>query len=89
MTGCDFVGFEGDRNVWIKNQKGETGLLFGDRFVDTDTSLTVTLESPICQSNNSYSGLPCDSWFDLEPGTYILYVQPWVDESNKVLINIE
>ncbi|GEM_PF-4377266 len=83
INGCNFSGFEGDKNAWIENDKGVVGILRGE---DGSTSklLQVTLKTSLCQSDVSYSDLSCNAWLTLIPGTYKIYVAPWGKESNKI-----
>lgn len=83
INGCNFSGFEGDKNAWIENDKGVVGILRGE---DGSTSklLQITLKTSLCQTDVSYSDLSCDAWLTLIPGTYKIYVAPWGKESNKV-----
>lgn len=87
IEGCNFAGFEGDKNAWIENGQGIKGLLHGNA-KSTAKLLKVTLESPLCQKDTSYSGLPCDAWLTLTTGTYEIYTAPWGKESNKVKFTI-
>lgn len=88
IRGCNFSGFEGDKNAWIENDQGVKGILYGE---DGSTSklLKVTLKSPLCQNNNSYSGLSCDAWLTLNTGTYNIYTFPWNKKSNEVNFTIK
>lgn len=88
INGCNFSGFEGDKIVWIENNKGEKGLL-GDEAESTSKLIKTTLKSPLCQKDTSYSGLPCDTWLTLIPGTYKIYVMPWGKKSNTVDFIVE
>lgn len=83
IMGCNFSGFEGDKNAWIVNSQGIKGILYGEAG-STAKLLKVTLKSPLCQKDASYSGLPCDTWLALIPGAYKIYTAPWGKESNKV-----
>lgn len=87
IQGCNFAGFEGDKNAWIENAQGQKGLLYGETG-STAKSLKITLKSPLCQKDTSYSGLPCDTWLTLTPGAYKIYTAPWGKESNKVEFTI-
>ncbi len=88
INGCNFSGFEGDKNAWIKNNKGAIGILRGEEG-STSKLLLVTLKSPLCQKDVSYSGLSCDTWLTLIPGKYNIYVAPWGKESNKMEFTID
>jgi hypothetical protein len=88
IYGCNFQGFEGDLNAWIINDHGIKGILYGEDG-STDTDLKVTLKSPLCQGDNSYSGFPCDAWLTLTPGNYKIYTEPWAEKSNGVDFTIQ
>lgn len=83
IRGCNFLGFEGDRTAWIENEAGTKGILYGSQD-STDKLIKITLKTPLCQKDTSYSGLPCDSEFKLVPGKYLLYTLPWGRKSNTV-----
>ncbi|GEM_PF-2921768 len=83
IQGCNFSGFEGDKTVWIENSAGVKAILAGDPG-STAKLLKLTLRSPLCQSDTSYSGLPCDAWLTLTPGVYKIYTEPWGKKSNEV-----
>ena len=89
IRGCNFKGFEGDVDAWIENSKGERGFLHGEPGSNNNI-IKVTLNSPLCQENTSYSGLPCSKWLTLTPGKYKIYTLPWGEESksNKVEFTI-
>ncbi len=88
INGCNFSGFEGDKNAWIENEKGIVGMLRGD---DGSTSnlLQVTLITPLCQKDVFYTGASCEDWLTLTPGIYKIYVAPWGKESNKMEFTID
>ena len=88
IHGCNFLGFEGDKNVWIENSNGVKGVLYGTRNEDNE-NIQFTLKSPVCEQDNSYSGLPCQNSLTLAPGVYKLYVIPWGKKSNEVNITIK
>jgi hypothetical protein len=88
IKGCNFSGFEGDKNAWIENTKGVKGILYGEAG-STSNLIRATLKSPLCQKDNSYSGLPCAAWLTLNAGIYKIYVTPWGKESNKVNFTIK
>lgn len=83
IKGCNFAGFEGDKNAWIENSQGVKGLLWGEAG-STAKLLKVTLKSPLCQKDNSYTGWECDSYLNLTPGAYKIFISAWAQESNKV-----
>jgi len=83
INGCNFAGFEGDKNIWLENGLGIKGILFGESD-STNKLIKITLQSPLCQQDTSYSGLPCDDWLDVVSGKYKLYTMPWGNKSNLV-----
>lgn len=83
IKGTHFSGFEGDKYAWIENTKGEKGIIYNDTG-STDSLIKFKLANKYCTKDNSYSGLPCDSYINIVPGTYNIYVQPWGNISNKV-----
>ncbi|MDP1688774.1 MAG: hypothetical protein Q8L47_01425 [bacterium] len=87
INGSNFVGFEGDLNAWIENSQGVKGLLRGQAGSNNNL-LKVTLSSPLCKQDNSYSGLECSSWLNLTPGTYKIYVETPTDKSNIISFSI-
>ena len=76
IRGCNFAGFEGDKNAWIENYQGVKGILYGEQG-STAKVIKVTLKSPLCSQGNSYSGLPYSSYLTLTPGTYKIWTMPW------------
>jgi hypothetical protein len=87
IKGCNFSGFEGDKNAWIENSQGIKGPIYGE-VGSTNKLLKIILKSPICQKDNSYSGLPCDAWLTLAPGTYKIYTEPWGKKSYEAIFSI-
>ncbi|NDK09560.1 hypothetical protein GW846_02175 [Candidatus Gracilibacteria bacterium] len=83
IKGCNFSGFEGDKNAWIEDNQGIKGIIYGDSS-STSNILHITLQSPLCQSDTSYSGLTCSTWFTLIPGEYKIYTSPWGKQSNII-----
>ena len=92
IRGCNFTGFEGDKNAVIENAQGIKGILYGEPG-STEKIIKVTLKSPLCQEDNSYSGLPCSAYLNLIPGIYKIYTTPWGDlddtKSNFVIFTIQ
>jgi len=88
VNGCNFSGFEGDKDVWIVNENGVKGILHGDQ-ASTDKLISLKLQPKICQQNNSYSGNPCTAWLDIVSGIYKIYTEPWGKKSNEVLVEIK
>ena len=88
ISGCNFSGFEGDESIWIENCKGIRGFLMGKEGSDSKF-IKVDLNSRICTQDTSYSGLPCEGYLELIPGTYEIYVEPWGIKSNKVIFVVK
>jgi hypothetical protein len=89
ISGCNFNGFEGDKNIWIENSAGVKGILYGERDKygerDNDSkTIKTTLMSPLCQTDVSYKDGPCSHVFDLTSGKYKIYTMPWGKKSNEV-----
>lgn len=80
---CNFSGFEWDKHVWIENEQGIKWLLYWEEW-STSKLINITLKSPLCQFDTSYSGLECSSWLNLIPWKYKIYVMPWWKVSNKI-----
>lgn len=91
VRGCNLRGFEGDKNVWIENIQGVKGILYGARDGNIPDSkiIEITLTSPVCQKDTSYSGLPCDAYLTLTPGIYKIYAMPWGKKSNEAAFTIK
>lgn len=87
IHGCNFSGFEGDTNAWIKNSAGAQGVLYGESG-STSKLIRTTLKSPLCKTDTSYTGLPCDNWFLLTPGSYSISVMPWGRSSNSIYFTL-
>jgi hypothetical protein len=83
VNGCNFLGFEGDENIWLENAQGLKGIIYGEKGSSIRT-LKIVLKSALCQKDNSYSGLPCAAQINLVPGKYKIYTSPWGKDSNKV-----
>ncbi len=83
ITGCNFSGFEWEKNAWIENEQGVKGILYWEKW-STSKILKISLEASICQNDTSYSWLQCEDWLNLSPGKYKIYVMPWWKVSNKV-----
>src|SRR3989344_1899368 len=86
IRGCNFAGFEGDKNAWIMNSQGSEGILYGEEG-STSKLIKITLKPSLCQTDTSYSGKPCYEYLNLIPGQYKIYVRPWGKQSN--LVNFE
>lgn len=91
IKGKDLNGFEGDLNARIATEFNSadysSGIMYGERNGSTDTIVT-TIESSFCKQDNSYSGLPCESYFYVTPGLYEISVKPWGKESNSVSFTV-
>lgn len=88
IGGCNFNGFEGDLNVWIKNAQGTSGILYSEPG-STAKSMNIVLKPQACQTDESYRGLPCASYLNLTPGTYKIYTIPWGKKSNEATFTIK
>jgi hypothetical protein len=89
LRGTNLNGFEGDLDAIIENSKGESGYMLGGNSFITDKNLIkVKIESKICKQNNSYSGLPCESYLNITPGVYNIYTAPWGKISNKMQFTV-
>ncbi|OGG83493.1 hypothetical protein A3A42_04710 [Candidatus Kaiserbacteria bacterium RIFCSPLOWO2_01_FULL_55_25] len=87
IQGCNFLGFEGDKILWFTNSGGVKGVIHGESDAGTrtlNTVMRVTLPQTLCQSDNSYSGLPCSASLNFVPGTYTIYSNSWGGNSNAV-----
>jgi hypothetical protein len=69
VRGCNFLGFEGDKTFEIEDSKGSIGVIYAQRDSEAHKAV-IKLNSPLCDIDNSYSGLPCNSYLDLVPGEY-------------------
>ena len=64
------------------------GIAYGE--VDsTNNTLKVVLKSPLCQTDESYRGLPFASYLNLIPGTYKIYTIPWGKKSNEATFTVK
>ena len=88
IKGCNFSGFEWDKNAWIENEQGKKAIIYGEEW-STSEILKISLKSSLCQEDNSYSGLPCKNWLYLNPGKYKIYVMTLGKVSNKMDFTIE
>lgn len=83
IRGCNFAWFEWDLNAWIENKEGIKWLIHWESW-STSKLINFTLKPEICQIDISYSGLECESWLNLAPWDYKIYVTPWWKQSNKI-----
>jgi hypothetical protein len=88
INGCNFAGFEGDLNAWLETPDGEKGILYGTASSNAK-KIVVVIESSLCQTDTSYSGLPCGDDLVVTPGPYNIFVMPWGNISNKVGFEVE
>lgn len=88
IKGCNFSGFEGDKTVWIENNKGIKGIIYGER-TSTSKLLRIVIKERLCQKDTSYSGMECDAYLELTPGVYKIYVLPFGKKSNEVNFTIK
>ena len=89
LKGKNLAGFEGDLDAVLENSKGEIAFLPGIGQVPrADQTIRVKIESKLCKSNNSYSGLPCKDYLSIMPGKYFIYSLPWNKQSNKVQFTV-
>lgn len=87
LVGCNFSGFEGDKDVWVENSEGTKGIIYGERS-STSKLLRIVMREKLCQKDTSYSGMQCDAYLTLVPGTYKLYTLPFGKKSNVVTFTI-
>jgi hypothetical protein len=89
LEGDNLAGFEGDLDAWIENSKGEKAFLPGMGSIPrVDQTIRVKIESKLCKTNNSYSGLTCKEYLNITPGIYNIYTSPWGIDSNKVQFTV-
>jgi len=89
VKGCNFSGFEGDKDLWIENiQSGIKGILYS-KPGSTASMMMFDIPNQTCQQNNSYSGDPCTAYLPITPGQiYKIYTAPWGNFSNTVMIKV-
>ena len=85
VAGCNFSGFEGDKNLIIENSDGVIGILYGEEG-STSKLIKVTLNSPLCTTDTSYSGLPCPSYLTLKPGSYKIWTKPYGADTKSNIV---
>ena len=88
IHGCNLAGFEGDKNAWIENDKGEKGILYGETN-STNDFIATTLKPKLCKEDLSYKGGECENFLTLFSGMYKIYVIPWGKKSNEVSFEIK
>lgn len=87
IKGQNFNGLEGDLNAVIENKDGIRGIIYGESGSSANL-IIFTLKSSYCQTDNSYSGLPCEKKLEIKKGDYKIYVMPWGKKSNEVILTI-
>jgi hypothetical protein len=88
LYGRFFSGYHGDEYAWIEDAAGNKGIIYSDRQIATDSFIPFTLEDKYCTVDVSYSGKECQSYLDIVPGTYEIFVHPWSRESNRVTFTV-
>ena len=86
VKGTGLVGFEGDKNLWIRDASGASAIIYGtrDSGAADPTSIVFTLASKYCTVDESYKGAACPSYLTIIPGVYSLAAKPWSTESNRL-----
>jgi peptidoglycan hydrolase-like protein with peptidoglycan-binding domain len=87
ISGSGFLGFEGDKYLWVKNVSGVKGLLYGEPY-GSDTSVRAVLPTRLCQTDVSYSGKDCPAYLDLVPGIYTIEATGWGGTSNSISFTV-
>lgn len=87
VQGCNFLGFESDKNLWLKNSDGVKGVLHGERD-GSNVVAKATIPVALCQTDTSYSGLACPSSLNLVPGTYSLQASSYGGMSNSLTFTV-
>ena len=87
VSGSNFLGFEGDKYLWVKNSAGVKGILYGEHD-GSNTSVRAVLPARLCQIDVSYSGKDCPAYLELVPGTYTMEALGWGGTSNSVSFTI-
>jgi len=87
ITGTNLSGFENDKNIWIQNNNGEKGIIYGTKD-STSEKIIFAVENKHCSEDTSYSGLPCSKYINITAGDYTIFTSPWGKDSNKVAITI-
>ena len=83
INGSGFLGFEGDKYLWVKNSNGTKGILYGEH--DGSNNLVrAVIPTKLCQVDVSYSGKDCPAYLDLIPGVYTIEATGWGGTSNSV-----
>jgi hypothetical protein len=86
LKGRNLAGYSGDLDAWIESSEGKVGYLpaYGETVYPKTDTITVQIPETVCTLNNTYSGKPCTSTFEILPGEYKIFTRPWGNESNKV-----
>jgi hypothetical protein len=88
VKGNNFAGFESDKYLWMVNDKGVKGVIYGELPISTNDFIRFTLKDKYCTVDTSYSGNPCPSYLTIVPGTYTFYAEPWGTKSNVVQFKV-
>jgi len=89
IKGSNLAGLEGDLDAVFENQGGEPVSITGLGPVPrADGVIRIKIPDKVCRVNNSYSGLPCNSYLNMTPGIYKVYAMPWGKKSNVVTFTI-
>jgi len=88
VKGSNLAGFEGDKNLWIKNSQGIPGIIYSDQS-STDKLISFKLGDKYCTVVTEYSGEPCQSYISIVSGNYQIYAQPWGTKSNAVNFTVK
>jgi hypothetical protein len=85
ISGTNLNGFEGETNVTLTNQNGQSGVIEANSYIPAGaTTLKITIPASICTVSTGLSGKPCPSYLSITPGTYSVSVSPWGVTSNSV-----
>lgn len=88
VRGCNFNGFEANLNVWVENVQGVKGIMYSEPG-STFKVMKFILKPALCQTDESYRGLPCAEYLNLTPGSYKIYTIPWGKRSNEATFTIK
>jgi hypothetical protein len=98
LVGENLNGFEGDLNAWIVSSSGETAFLPASENLYANGAyktlypnhevIRVKISPTLCESDNEYSGKPCDKYMAITPGSYDIYTMPWGNKSNVLIFTV-
>lgn len=99
VKGYGFRGFEGDVDLSIENSSGIKALVCYSNGVEAnpcgfagnmndDGNISFVLASKYCSVKNYQISTDCQSFMNIVPGKYSLYVSPWGKASNKVYFTV-